>query len=137
MVIIIITIIREGILFCLNLHHLLDFYTLSVPNIGDFLSKNIDNFNFSLPPPPPPLPLGPILQFYQLPPPSQPPQTLIFKGKNDPATNTTQTLSSDCLTRELERVIEKENLVPEKNIFTLPKLQTIHGNKDFERKNEK
>ena len=125
-IIITIIIIGEGIFFGLNLHCLLDFYTPSVPNIGDFLSKNIDYFNFSLPPPPPPPPLWPIQQFYQLPPPSQSPQTLIFKGKNDPATNTTQTLSSDCLIGELERVIEKENLVPEKDIiFTLPKLQSL------------
>ena len=52
-----IIIIGEGIFFGLNLHCLLDFYAPSVPNIGDFLSKNIYNFNFSLPPPPLPPPL--------------------------------------------------------------------------------
>ena len=35
-IIITIIIIGEGIFFGLNLHCLLDFYTPSVPNIGDF-----------------------------------------------------------------------------------------------------
>ena len=82
-----------------------------------FYNKNIDIFNFSPSPSPPSPPLRPIQQFYQSQPPSQPPQILTFKRKNDAATNTTQTFSSDRLIGELERVIEKEqpkeNLVPD------------------------
>ena len=59
------------------------------------------------------------------------------KTKNDAATNTTQTMSSDRLIGELEQVIEKEkpnaDLVPEDNIvFALPKILEILDNKDFE-----
>ena len=64
-----------------------------------------------------------------------------FKRKNDAVTNTTQTLSSDRLIGEFERVIKKlkpkENLVPEEDIiFTLPKLPAILDEEDFEKKQE-
>ena len=50
-------------------------------------------------------------------------------------------MTSDCLTRELERVIEKEKpkeeIVPDENIiFSLPKIPTILDNEDFEIKQE-
>ena len=113
--------IRRGINFLLPPPPLLPpfefFKTSPVANVGDFLNKNIDIFNFSPSPSPPSPPLRPIQQFYQSQSPSQPPQVLTFKRKNDAATNTTQTLSSDRLIGELERVIEKEqpkeNLVPD------------------------
>ena len=63
------------------------------------------------------------------------------RKKNDSATNTTQTMSSDRLIGELERAIEKEkpkeNLLPEDDIvFALPKIPEILSNKDFEQKQE-
>ena len=56
-------------------------------------------------------------------------------------TNTTQTMTSDCLTRELERVIEKEKpkeeiVLDENIIFSLQKILTILDNEDFEIKQE-
>ena len=130
--------------------------------------NNNNNFIPRLPPPPPPPPGFPRQNFppalpqppnlsdffldnYILPPPSQQffqppllpqPGNLTFQSKNDVATNTTQTLSGDRLTGELERVIEKEkpkeNLVPDEDIvFTLPKLLTILDNDDFEQRQEK
>ena len=56
-------------------------------------------------------------------------------------TNTTQTMSGDCLIGELERVIEKEEpkeeIVPDENIiFTVPKAPTILDVEDFETKQE-
>ena len=53
------------------------------------------------------------------------------------ATNTTQTLSSNSLIGELERVIEKEkpkeNIVSDEDIvFSLPKIPTILDNDNFE-----
>ena len=56
-------------------------------------------------------------------------------------TNTTQTMSGDCLIGELERVIEQENpkeeIVHDQNIvFSLPKITTTLDNDDFEIKQE-
>ena len=63
------------------------------------------------------------------------------KTSSNVGTNTTQTMSGDCLIGELEKVIEKEKLkeeiVPDENvIFTLPKIPTILDNEDFQ-KNKK
>ena len=85
--------------------------------------------------------MRPIQKFYQSQPPSEPPQILTFKEKNDAVTNTTQTLSGDLLTGKLDRVIEKENtkknLVPEEDIiFTLPKLPIILDDEGFKKKQE-
>ena len=57
------------------------------------------------------------------------------------ATNTTQTLSGDCLIGKLERVIEKEkpkeNIVPDKDIvFSLPEIPTILNNDGFKVKKQ-
>ena len=78
--------------------------------------------------PPPPLPLSPA-------------PSLRLKRQSDMGTNTTQTLSGDCLIGELKRVIEKqkpkENLVPDEDIvFMLSKIPTILDNDDFETKKE-
>ena len=56
-------------------------------------------------------------------------------------TNTTQTVSGDCLIGELKRVIEKEKpkeeIVPDENIiFSLPKTPTILDNEGFQIKQE-
>lgn len=88
------------------------------PNLSDFF---LDNFKL------PPLPV----------PPSMPPQPKNLTFKNGIGTNTKLILSGDCLIRELARVIEKkelkQNLVPDNYIvFSLPKLQTILDNEDFD-----
>ena len=57
-------------------------------------------------------------------------------------TNTTQTMSGDCLMGEFERVIEekekqKEEIVPNENIiFTMPKAPTILDDQDFNTRQE-
>ena len=108
-----------------------------LPNIESFLNNNVNNFP---PPPPPSPPLTPFQNFFQ-PPPLQRAPDATARRKNDAATNTTQTMSSDCLIGELERVIEKEkpkeNLLPEDDIvFALPKIPEILSNEDFEQKQE-
>lgn len=58
------------------------------------------------------------------------------KTSSNVGTNTTQTMSGDRLIRELERVIEKENskeeIAPDENIFSPPKIPTMFDNEDFE-----
>ena len=93
-----------------------------LPNIESSLNDNVNYF----PPPPPPLPPLPPFQLFLQPPLLQRAPGVTVRRKNDAATNTTQTMSGDCLTVELEQVIEKEkpkeNLVYEDNIiFALPK----------------
>ena len=63
------------------------------------------------------------------------------KTSSNVGTNTTQTMSGDCLIGELETVIEKEKpkeeIVPDENVlFTLPKAPTILDDEDFETKQE-
>ena len=57
------------------------------------------------------------------------------KTSSKVGTNTTQTMSGDCLIGELKRVIEKkteEKIVPaESIIFSLPKIPTILDNEHF------
>ena len=64
-----------------------------------------------------------------------------FCQTNTVGTNATQTMSSDCLIGEAERVIEKEKqkeeIVPDKDIiFSLPKIPTILDKEDCEIKQE-
>ena len=62
------------------------------------------------------------------------------KTPSNLGTNTTQTMSGDCLIGELERIIEKEKpkekIVPDENIFSVPKIPKILDNENFEIKQE-
>ena len=94
-----------------------------LPNIGRFLNDNVKSFP---PPPPPPLSLPPFQNLLE-PLLLQRAPDVTVRRKNDAATNTTQTMSSDRLIGELEQVIEKEkpkeNLVTEDEIvLALPKI---------------
>ena len=108
-----------------------------LPNIESSLNDNINSFP---PHPPPPPPLPPFQKFFQ-PRPFQRVPDVTVGGKNNAATNTTQTMSGNRLIDELERVIErketKENLVPEDDIvFASSKIPEILDNEDFEQKQE-
>ena len=117
------------------------FNILNVPRIGEFLNNSDFNFDFSngyVLTVPDPLPLrrfaGNIF-------PNEPLTAKILSQKKTVGTNTTQTMSGDCLIGELERVIEQENpkeeIVHDQNIvFSLPKITTTLDNDDFEIKQE-
>ena len=114
---------------------------MNVPRIDEFLNNNDFNFDFSngyVLPVPDPLPLrrfaGNIF-------PNEPLTAKILSQKNTVGTNTTQTMSGDCLIGEFERVIEQENpkeeIVHDQNIIlSLPKITTILDTDDFEIKQE-
>ena len=71
-----------------------------------------------------------------------PNRPLTAKASSNVGRSTTQTMSGDCLTADLERVIEKkknpkEEIAPDENIiFSLPKIPTILDNEEFEIKRE-
>ena len=69
-----------------------------LPNIGNFLNDNVNNFP---PPSPPPPTLPPFQQIFQ-PPSFQKEPDVAVRRKNDTATNTTQMMCRDCLIGELE-----------------------------------
>ena len=106
--------------------------------IDEFLNNNDFDFDFSngyvrLAPNPPP-PRGFARNLF-------PNRPSTAKTSSNVGTNTTQTMSGDCLIGELERVIEKEEpkeeIIPDENIiFTLPKAPTVLDDEGFETKQE-